>query len=130
MNKYNNYNLDQLIGLVRNGRMDVVHRAAAEIERRIQSEQWVIVDGGECIQKTSATSDQNPQPVTVEWIESSRCDWARLASRRKAEIESLESQIYILEKLLNERNRVIDAIPECPVHGPQCIPHALEWLSI
>lgn len=34
----------------------------------------------------------------------------------------------VTEKLLEERQRVLDAIPECPVHG-KCVPHALEWIE-
>ena len=43
--------------------------------------------------------------------------------------EDLKRYIRVTEELLVERNRVLDAVPECPVHGPQCVPHALEWIK-
>ena len=36
MSKYHLYTLDQLLGLVRNGRLDVANRAGSEIERRLE----------------------------------------------------------------------------------------------
>ncbi len=39
-----------------------------------------------------------------------------------------EDALKIDELLLNERNRVLSAIPECSQHG-QCIPHALDWIA-
>jgi len=52
-----------------------------------------------------------------------------MVSLSKDELEKIEEYILVLEKLLSERDRVIDAIPECPVHGRQCIPHALDWIQ-
>ena len=40
-----------------------------------------------------------------------------------------EELLDVTDKLLAERNRVVDVIPECPVHGPQCVPHAVEWVE-
>lgn len=34
----------------------------------------------------------------------------------------------MLNKLLAERQRVLDAIPECNLHG-SCVPHALDWIE-
>jgi len=33
------------------------------------------------------------------------------------------------EKLLVDRTRLLDAIPECPVDGSGCVPHAIEWVE-
>jgi len=44
-------------------------------------------------------------------------------------LEELKAYIRITDGLLNERNRVLEAIPMCNVHGPQCIPHALRWIE-
>lgn len=46
-----------------------------------------------------------------------------------AERDALVAYIQNSEKLLQERNRVLEAIPECSVHGRQCVPHALEWVE-
>ena len=40
-----------------------------------------------------------------------------------------EELLDVTDKLLAERNRVVDVIPDCPVHGPQCVPHAVEWVE-
>ena len=42
-------------------------------------------------------------------------------------IESLR-ELEVTNTLLEERQQVLDAIPECEVHG-KCIPHALEWIE-
>lgn len=42
--------------------------------------------------------------------------------------EELKKDLEVTEKLLSERQRVLDAIPECKIHG-KCIPHALEWIE-
>jgi hypothetical protein len=40
----------------------------------------------------------------------------------------LKHELEVTEKLLNERQRVLDAIPECQSHG-KCVPHAIEWIE-
>lgn len=40
-----------------------------------------------------------------------------------------EEELRVTDELLAERNRLLDAIPECSVHGPQCVPHAIEWIK-
>lgn len=39
-----------------------------------------------------------------------------------------KEEIAVTEKLLTERQRVLDAIPGCPEHG-SCVPHAIEWIE-
>jgi len=53
----------------------------------------------------------------------------------EADIEELYDKIKIVRdeldvayKLLKEHNRLMNAIPECPVHGNRCVPHAIEWI--
>lgn len=46
-----------------------------------------------------------------------------------AECERLRGEIAIDDQLLTTRKRLTDAIPERPAHGPECIPHAVEWVS-
>lgn len=43
-------------------------------------------------------------------------------------IEALEKEVEVDEKLLAERDRLLDAIPACEAHGNQCVPHAIEWV--
>jgi hypothetical protein len=43
--------------------------------------------------------------------------------------DALKENLRITEALLDERERVLRAIPECPAHGAACVPHALEWVE-
>ena len=43
--------------------------------------------------------------------------------------ERLRKELDVTNILLDRRNQVLDAIPECPAHGSQCVPHALEWIE-
>jgi hypothetical protein len=40
----------------------------------------------------------------------------------------LQKELEVTERLLEERQKVLDAIPECESHG-SCIPNALEWIE-
>lgn len=44
-------------------------------------------------------------------------------------IRELEEELAVADKLLAERNRLLDAIPPCPIHGGGCVPHAIEWVE-
>lgn len=43
-------------------------------------------------------------------------------------VDKLKQELEVTEKLLNERQRVSDAIPECKAHR-SCVPHAIEWIE-
>ena len=43
--------------------------------------------------------------------------------------EARDEKIEVLDKLLAERNRLLEAIPECQAHGDKCVPHAIEWVN-
>ena len=45
------------------------------------------------------------------------------------ELEKVKHELKITEQILSERQRVLDAIPECPIHGGNCVPYALEWIE-
>lgn len=45
-----------------------------------------------------------------------------------AAVAAMREELTVTDKLLADRQRVIDAIPECPDHGTNCVPHALEWV--
>lgn len=38
-------------------------------------------------------------------------------------------EIRVDNLLLAERDRLLATIPECPVHGNQCVPHAIAWVK-
>lgn len=43
-------------------------------------------------------------------------------------LECSQGDMRQADKIISERNRLLDAIPACPVHG-QCVPHAIEWVE-
>jgi hypothetical protein len=49
-------------------------------------------------------------------------------SAQSAEIARLKAELEVTNGLLEERDKLLRAIPECDIHGP-CIPHAMEWIA-
>lgn len=43
-------------------------------------------------------------------------------------ILDLIAELEVTDKIIAERNRLLAAIPACPVHG-QCVPNAIEWVE-
>lgn len=43
--------------------------------------------------------------------------------------EQIADYAFTLEGLLCERERLLEAVPDCPDHGPGCVPFALEWVA-
>ena len=43
--------------------------------------------------------------------------------------DEIVQRLNVNERLLYERQKVLDAIPECEQHGRNCVPHALEWIK-
>lgn len=41
----------------------------------------------------------------------------------------LREEVAIDDKIIAERQRVLEAIPPCELHGRHCVPHALEWIA-
>lgn len=48
---------------------------------------------------------------------------------KERRITELEKELKVTDELLNDRQRLLDAIPECEAHG-KCVPHALDWIEI
>lgn len=46
----------------------------------------------------------------------------------KIKIASLEKELSILNRLLDDRQKVLNLIPPCSLHGPTCLSHASEWI--
>jgi len=57
--------------------------------------------------------------------------WAGLAElvQRRKEIERQEAEAKVTDQLLETRLALVNAIPDCPAHGPQCVSHAVEWVE-
>lgn len=47
----------------------------------------------------------------------------------KLTIFDKDEEIGCLESLYEDRQKLLEAIPECPDHGA-CIPHAIEWVKL
>lgn len=45
-----------------------------------------------------------------------------------ARIKELEAELKVSDDLIKDRQRLLDAIPQCPAHGA-CVPHAIEWIE-
>jgi hypothetical protein len=58
-------------------------------------------------------------------IEYDKCERCRVKLKWPTQTRE---ELRIMEALLNERQKVLDAIPECKEHG-KCVPHALEWIE-
>ena len=43
-------------------------------------------------------------------------------------ISAIKAHLRIMDILLADRQRILEAIPECAVHG-LCVPHALDWIE-
>ena len=41
----------------------------------------------------------------------------------------LREEVALDDKILAERQRLLEAIPPCELHDSLCIPHALEWIA-
>ena len=46
------------------------------------------------------------------------------------ELKQLREELEVTDRILAEREKVLNAIPECPVHGSGCVPHAIEWIEL
>jgi len=40
----------------------------------------------------------------------------------------IEKELAITDERLASLEKLLDAIPECPIHG-RCVPHALDWIK-
>jgi hypothetical protein len=45
------------------------------------------------------------------------------------ECRELVAIVVMLNKMVDNRNAVIDLIPECPAHGVGCLVNAAEWIQ-
>lgn len=110
----------------------------------------MIAGSGECAEMNETITDEE----RTKWIEA--CSWLNVKAdystsgtqknfarvirngmvAKDAELTALRAQVTMLEaeievdnKLLLSRDNLLKSIPECPEHGDQCIPHAMEWVE-
>lgn len=53
---------------------------------------------------------------------------SRIYDEMSIENKRLKKELIVTDELLSDRQLVLDTIPECSVHGGNCIPHAIEWI--
>lgn len=64
------------------------------------------------------------EPLSVPMADGYWTPWHLADAMKKQMMETLTVDTALLE----ERNRLVNAIPHCPEHGP-CIPHAIAWVE-
>lgn len=52
----------------------------------------------------------------------------KIIKEQQITMEANREAIAVLDKLLSGRQRVLDAVPECPEHG-ECVPYAVAWVE-
>lgn len=57
-------------------------------------------------------------------------DETEIIKEMAQKIDLLERELRITDELLESSNTVLHAIPECRLHGPSCVPHAIEWIQM
>jgi hypothetical protein len=50
------------------------------------------------------------------------------SERLSEELAFVQQELLVTDGLLKEMQKLLDAIPQCPVHG-RCVPHALDWIE-
>jgi len=76
-------------------------------------------------------SDFQCMTIAIKRLEAIRGALAQEIGDREALEESLRlarQHVAVDEQLLAERDRLLDAIPECATHGNRCVPNAIEWV--
>jgi len=76
-------------------------------------------------------SDFQCMTIAIKRLEAIRGALAQEIGDREALEESLRlarQHVAVDEQLLAERDRLLDAIPECAAHGNRCVPNAIEWV--
>ena len=53
---------------------------------------------------------------------------AAIRAEQAEALAAKDREIAVTDSLLEDRQRVLDAIPLCPDHG-SCVPHALDWIA-
>jgi hypothetical protein len=46
-----------------------------------------------------------------------------------SKLNELDSYVTMLNKMVDDRDAVINLIPECPAHGKGCLSHAEQWIK-
>lgn len=54
---------------------------------------------------------------------------AILADGERLRVGEIVGLLRVHEQLLRQRQGLLDLLPDCPTHGPDCIPHMMEWVT-
>ena len=80
------------------------------------------------IKTTPEMNEKIVELLRLHAVEVAMDQW-ELKNYAAARIEELEAEVAIDDKLLSEHSRLLEAIPPCPLHGSQCVPHAIDWVE-
>lgn len=62
-------------------------------------------------------------------FEAMQRDFAAASASLTTRLQQTREELEVTDKLLAARNEALGIIPECEAHGPQCVPHAKEWIE-
>lgn len=62
-------------------------------------------------------------------FEAMQRDFAAASASLTTRLQQTREELEVTDKLLAARNEALELIPECEAHGPQCVPHAKEWIE-
>lgn len=100
---------------------DELHGYRQMVEHDIRYNKFLAHEASNDEKKLRKILGEDPKTDDPEWLHV-------LVTNVVKERDSLKDQLKTTEQLLDERNRLLAAIPECEQHG-QCVPHALEWVA-
>lgn len=76
--------------------------------------------GGDCVMEQ--VPSRTPEAAVSRW------NMRKPEDELRAEIDRLAADVVVGGKIIEERNRLLHAIPECAAHGP-CVPYAIQWVQ-
>jgi len=44
-------------------------------------------------------------------------------------LNEIADSIAIMERRIENKERILDALPDCPTHGRGCLTHSIEWIE-
>jgi len=50
-------------------------------------------------------------------------------NKEKRSYSDIIKELELSDQIIERYKQLIHSIPECPVHGNECIPHAIEWVN-
>lgn len=77
----------------------------------------------------TAAEDVRCMKIIMDHVLSAASQPASQTQEIERRVAELESELSVSNNLLQHREQLLNAIPDCPVHGSGCVSHALEWIE-